>query len=207
MSRADDPIATASQTVGPFFHFALAANPALGLIATTGADGERMRLRVRVLDGDGEPVPDALIEIYQADASGNYARSAATAGPGTFTGFGRLPTDASGACVFETIKPGPVRVGGETQAPHVNVCVLARGLLRQVYTRIYFAGDAGHDADPVLRLVPSDRVDTLMARRIPDGRTLASTGEPAEPREPGEPPTWDFTVRLQGDGETVFFDL
>jgi protocatechuate 3,4-dioxygenase, alpha subunit len=177
-------VATPSQTVGPFFHFGLATNAALGTVAPPGARGERVRVRVRVLDGDGLPVPDALVEVYQADADGVYGQPA-------FDGFGRLPTDANGICVFDTIRPGAVRHGtGERQAPHINVCLLARGLLRQVYTRIYFAGDAAHAADPLLALVPADRRETLMAR-------------PAD----SEPQIWEFVIRLQGDAETVFFDL
>jgi protocatechuate 3,4-dioxygenase, alpha subunit len=205
MTGENRPIATPSQTVGPFFHFGLATNPALGRVAAPEVPGERVRLRIRLLDGDGLPVPDALVEIYQADASGKYPpppkgdTHGDAAAP--FSGFGRLPSDADGVCVFETIKPGRVDA---VQAPHINVCLLGRGLLRQIYTRIYFAGDAGHDTDPILGLVPDDRVPTLMARRLedvdetPEARTAA-------PEFPAF--TWEFTVRLQGQDETVFFDL
>jgi protocatechuate 3,4-dioxygenase, alpha subunit len=175
------PVATGSQTVGPFFHFALTASPALGTMAPEGAAGERIRLHVRVLDGDGAPVPDAMIEIYQADAGGAYGRP-------PFTGFGRLPTDEHGACVFQTVRPGAVPVG--VQAPHVNVCVFARGLLRHLYTRIYFAGDVGLDSDPLMAVVPDDRRPTLVAAPIG-----------------GRQDEWEFTIRLQGEQETVFFDL
>jgi protocatechuate 3,4-dioxygenase, alpha subunit len=175
------PVATPSQTVGPFFHFGLATNEALGRIA---GDGERIRLRVRVLDGDGLPVPDALVETYQADADGVYARA-------PFTGFGRLPTREDGACVFDTIVPGAVEGrAGQPQAPHINVCLLARGLLRQVYTRLYFAGHTLNATDPLLALVPADRRETLLASRVA-----------------GEGETWEFLIRLQGEAETVFFDL
>jgi protocatechuate 3,4-dioxygenase alpha subunit len=191
MSDQGRPIASPSQTVGPFFHFALATNEALGRIAAGDEPGQRIRLRVRVMDGDGLPVPDALVEMYQADAAGAYPKPSQAPGRGTFTGFGRLPTGADGACVFETIRPGPVGAGAAgAQAPHINVCVLARGLLRQVYTRIYFTGDAGHDRDPILDLVPVDRRETLLAT------TASGSGD-----------LWDFVVRLQGDRETVFFDL
>lgn len=176
--------ATASQTVGPFFHFGLARNTALGRMAPVGAGGERLSLRVQVADGDGAAVPDALIELYQADSEGHYG------GP-AFSGFGRLATGADGACVFETVRPGPVSDGrGGRQAPHVNVCLFARGLLRHICTRIYFAGDAGLDTDPVLLLVPAERRHTLLAT-------------PVE----GEAGTWLFPIRLQGHQETVFFDL
>jgi protocatechuate 3,4-dioxygenase alpha subunit len=184
-ARRDDAplIASASQTVGPFFHFGLATNEALGTVAPADAAGERVRLRVRVLDGDGVAVPDALIEIYQADATGVYATG--------FSGFGRLPTGEDGVCVFETIRPGAVQGGhAPRQASHINVCLFARGLLRHLMTRIYFAGDADQASDPLLSLVAPDRRETLMA-------------VPLE-REPG---TWEFTIRLQGDRETVFFDF
>ena len=205
MSHGNRPIATSSQTVGPFFHFGLTPNAALGQVAAPDVPGERVRLRIRVLDADGLPVPDALVEIYQADASGKYppppqAPTGADRLP-AFTGFGRLPTDADGVCVFETIKPGRVDAA---QAPHINVCLLGRGLLRQLYTRIYFAGDAGHDTDPIIGLVPPDRVPTLMARRLqdadetPEARTTAPESHAF---------TWEFTLRLQGQDETVFFDL
>ena len=138
MTAPERPIATGSQTVGPFFHFALATDASLGTLAPEGVEGERIHLRVRVLDGDGMPVPDALVEIYQADARGRYRDPA-------FAGFGRLPTGHDGACTFLTVRPGSVgAAGAPAQAPHVNVCLLARGLLRQIYTRIYFEGDAGH---------------------------------------------------------------
>jgi protocatechuate 3,4-dioxygenase alpha subunit len=204
MSDASPPVATASQTVGPFFHFALATDDSLGRLAMPGTPGERIRLRVRVLDGDGLPVPDALVEIYQADASGVYAAltDGRAALHGAFTGFGRLPTDVEGLCTFETVKPGAVASAVGAQAPHVNVCLLARGLLRQVYTRVYFAGEAGHSEDPVLRLVPPGRAATLMARRLEDD-TREADAQPAA----WVGATWDFTIRLQGPDETVFFDL
>jgi len=185
-------VATSSQTVGPFFHFALADNATLGCLVRADTPGERIRLRIRLLDGDGAPVPDALVELWQADADGVYVRlqdPKDVLTPAGFCGFGRLPTGADGACVFETIRPGPERdAQGRTQASHVNVCLLARGLLRQIYTRIYFAGDPDLQSDAVLALVPEERRATLFAQ--PGG-----TGE------------WVFDLRLQGDAETVFFDL
>jgi protocatechuate 3,4-dioxygenase alpha subunit len=183
-------IATGSQTVGPFFHFGLTTDPTLGCLLRPDTKGERIRLRVRVVDGDGAPVPDALVEIYQADADGGYA----TPGGGSsdsFSGFGRLPTGEDGTCVFETIRPGRVTdTRGAVQAPHVNVCLFMRGLLRHIYTRIYFAGDPAVEADPMLALVPIDRRNTLMAAPVP-----------------ADPNLWSFDIRLQGDAETVFFDL
>jgi protocatechuate 3,4-dioxygenase alpha subunit len=166
MSERDDLVATASQTVGPFLHFALTADPH-GRVGTAIAERDRIRLLITVTDGDGLAVPDAVVEIWQATS----------VEPATST-CGRLPTDAEGTCEFETAR-----------APHINVCLFARGLLRQVYTRIYFAGDPSLDADPVLALVPESRRATLLA--TPD------------PTEPGR---WRFHLRLQGAGETVFFD-
>jgi protocatechuate 3,4-dioxygenase alpha subunit len=188
-------IPSASQTVGPFFNFALAANRRLGILAGEGAMGERIRLAFRVVDGDGAPTPgDSLIELWQSDAQGRYAHAldphAGEADP-SFYGFGRLQTDSSGECVFETVKPGPVADGrGGTQAPHINVAVFARGLLKHLYTRVYFEGEPANAIDRVLMEVPEARRATLLAR-------------PAA----GEPGTWSMEIRLQGDAETVFFDV
>lgn len=187
---SDDPgasaIATSSQTLGPFFHFGLTTNLKLGKLAPDDAPGERVRVRMRVLDGDGMPLPDAMIEVYQADARGRYGQ------PG-FPGFGRLPTDDNGTCVFETIRPGAVRgPDGRVEAPHLDLCLFARGLLRHLYTRMYFQGDTSLDEDPFLGLIPAGRRATLLA---------VCGDEAATPR------TWDFVIRLQGDEETVFFDI
>jgi protocatechuate 3,4-dioxygenase, alpha subunit len=186
---------SASQTVGPFFNFALTTNRDLGRLAREGARGERIRLHFRVLDGDGAPTPgDSMVELWQADAQGRYAHAldprAGDADP-NFYGFGRLETDANGECVFETVKPGPVPDGGcGTQAPHINVVILARGLLKHLYTRVYFADEAANAHDPVLALVPEERRATLLAR-------------PAT----GHPGLWSIEIRLHGDAETVFFDV
>jgi len=190
----DDPVrltATPSQTVGPFFHVGIAESTRLSCLFHEDTEGNRITLRIRVLDGDGAPVPDALIEVWQADADGNYVRpeqAAAALEPPGFCGFGRLATGADGVCTFETIHPGRVRdAEGRLQAPHVNVCLFARGLLRQVFTRIYFAGDDGLTDDVVLALVPEARRSTLVAH--------------------GGEGRWSIDIRLQGEGETVFFDL
>jgi protocatechuate 3,4-dioxygenase alpha subunit len=177
---------TASQTVGPFFHFALAEQAAVADMAAPDTPGERITLRVSVVDGAGEPVPDALIELYQADSDGRYAASDMTAP--AFAGFGRLPTDPDGVCVFRTIKPGPVPDGrGGLQASHINVCVLGRGLLRHLFTRMYFAGDPALDSDAIFNAVTAARRPTLLAR-------VDTTG------------AWMFDIRLQGPDETVFFE-
>ena len=162
-------VATASQTVGPFFHFGLTRKPNGRLVDRLGG-GEAITLVVRVTDGDGAPLPDALVEVVQEGV------------------FGRMPTDEDGTCVFETVRPRAGSHESGTSAPHVFLCLFARGLLRHVQTRIYFAGDPALDRDPVLALVPQDRRQTLLAQ--PD---------PADQRR------WTFDLRLQGAGETVFF--
>jgi protocatechuate 3,4-dioxygenase alpha subunit len=180
-------IPSASQTVGPFFNFALTADASLGIMAREGAEGERIQLRFRVVDGNGEPAPaDALIELWQADARGRYQHPADLRAAGAdphFCGFGRLETDDAGTCTFETVKPGAV----EGQAPHINVAVFARGLLKQLCTRVYFEDEPLNASDPILALVPEHRRATLLANREGHG--------------------WLFEIRLQGDGETVFFDV
>lgn len=183
-----------SQTVGPFFHLGLCADERWGRIASPGAAGDHVQLRIAVLDGDGAPVTDALIELWQADAKGRYHHprdpGASSVDP-AFGGFGRLPTDAEGECVFETIRPGGVSdARGGRQASHVNVSVFARGLLRRLVTRVYFADDPGLDTDAVLLLVPASRRRTLIATPVA-----------------GPLGGWRQVIRLQGEGETVFFDL
>ena len=183
-------VPSASQTVGPFFNYALTANAALGMMAGDGATGERIRLTFRVFDGEGVPTPaDSMIELWQADAHGRYAHpsdpKAAQADP-NFSGFGRLETDLNGTCTFETVKPGAM---GES-APHINVAVFARGLLKQLYTRVYFDGESLNASDPVLALVPADRRTSLIAKATP-----------------GQANTWFLDIRLQGEAETVFFDV
>ena len=187
-------IPTASQTVGPFFNFGLTTDANLGKLAGPEAEGERIRLSFRVIDGDGAPAPgDAMIELWQADSAGRYQHPAdARAGdPKSFHGFGRMETDLDGRCTFETIKPGRVPApDGSLQAPHINVLVFARGLLRHLHTRVYFQGDPANAADPVLALVPEQRRATLLAQPCA-----------------GDPGAWSCDIVLQGDRETVFFDV
>jgi len=186
---------TPSQTVGPFFSFGLTTDKtSVRRIAGPDAKGERVLLMCRVLDGDGAPVPDAMLEIWQADASGKYNHpddpQEKTPDPAC-SGFGRMGSSEQGSCEFETIKPGRVPGPGNVlQAPHLNLAVFARGMLRQLYTRIYFAGDPANQEDPVLALVPVERRETLMAH--PDSV---------------HPGGWRFDLRLQGGDETVFFDV
>ena len=182
-----------SQTVGPFFHFGLTANAGLGCLTTPDTKGERIRLRCRLLDGDGLPVPDGIIELWQADASGRYDHPADTqerAPDPTFCGFGRLATDAEGTCTFDTVRPGRTPDGhGGCQSAHINISVLARGLLARLCTRVYFEGDPALGEDPIFALVPAERRQTLIARRD------------------DEHGVWIFDIHLQGEMETVFFDI
>lgn len=185
---------TPSQTIGPFFHLCLTADAGLGCLAGPMASGERIQLAIRVLDGDGVAVNDAMVELWQADAAGKYNhpedRRHGSADPG-FPGFGRLCTGENGVCEFETIKPGRVPGrDGTYQAPHVNVSLFARGLLKQLVTRIYFSGDPANQTDPALAVVPEDRRRTLLAHPCPQ-----------------RPGAWDFEIRLAGAGETVFFEI
>jgi protocatechuate 3,4-dioxygenase alpha subunit len=183
------PVSLPAQTIGPFYHFALTANEALGRLAGTGVKGQRIRLCLRLLDGDGVPVPDGMLELWQADSNGVYRhphdKRCQTSDP-AFTGFGRLATSADGVCLFETIRPG----AAGSEAAHINVSVFARGLLGRLITRVYFADDPALENDPVLGLIPAPRRSTLIA-------------QPAD----GRPDLWNLDILLQGEFETVFFDV
>jgi protocatechuate 3,4-dioxygenase alpha subunit len=187
-------VPTPSQTVGPYLHIGLTNTHSVACIASPEVAGERVQLKCLVLDGDNAPVSDAMIEIWQADAEGRYNHPEAPQAPpsdSVFQGFGRSATDQAGVCEFETIRPGRVPGPGKTiQAPHLNVGVYARGILLQLYTRIYFSGDPANDEDAILALVPADRRDTLIAH--------------PEPQQSG---SWLFDIHLRGDQETVFFDV
>ena len=184
---------TPSQTVGPFFHPGLLRADVPGnQLALTGAHGERIRVEGRVFDGEGAPVPDAVLEVWQADASGRYRHPADWGGAvdSAFLGFGRAGTDDEGRYWFATVKPGAVPFdGARMQAPHIGVTLFARGLLNHVLTRVYFADEPANDADPVLRLVSPERRATLLAQRAE-----ASGG------------VYRFDIVLQGRDETVFFN-
>lgn len=187
---------TGSQTVGPFFAPALLRQDAVRhTLAKPETVGERIRIEGRVLDGDRLPVPDALVEIWQANAHGRYAHPA-DAGPApldpSFVGFGRSGTEDEGLYWFETIKPGSVRFDAERwQAPHLCVTVFARGLLNHLATRLYFAGEPGNASDPILLRVPEQRRQTLIAARHEEGTRLV----------------YRLDLVLQGEGETVFFNV
>ena len=185
---------TPSQTVGPFFHDGLIFRGE-NVLVREGARGERIVLTGRILDGQRQPVTDAMIEIWQADAAGIYGHPSdprsQDADP-AFHGFGRSDTWHPGdAFRFETIKPGAVpQAAGGTLAPHVCVTIFARGLLTHLTTRIYFADEpAANAADPVLTAVPSARRPTLLAVR-----------------EPGPAAVYRIDLVLQGADETVFFE-
>ena len=185
--------ATTSHTVGPFFTIGMTRLERTDL-APEGVPGERVSIAGRILDGNGDPVPDALVEIWQADSKGHYAHpedARSKDSDGKFRGFGRAHTDDEGKFRFKTIKPGQVPgPEGKPQAPHIAVSVFARGLQRRLMTRIYFPGDPANGEDYALGQVPAARRATLIAKQ---------TGKAA-----GEL-TWDIV--LQGKNETVFFDF
>jgi protocatechuate 3,4-dioxygenase, alpha subunit len=181
---------SASQTVGPYLHIGLTWLVTDNLVGP-GVTGEPITIEGRVTDADGKPVDDALVEIWQANAHGRYDHPDDTRDlplePG-FKGFGRVPTDAAGGFRFTTIRPGRVPApDGGMQAPHINVTIFMRGMLKHLKSRIYFQEDPANAADPVLSRVPADRRATLIA---------VSRGKAS----------FEWNVVLQGPGETVFFD-
>jgi protocatechuate 3,4-dioxygenase alpha subunit len=190
---------TPSQTVGPFFAYGLTPHQygypwgsiADGSVATSDTEGTRIRIEGRIFDGKGETVPDAMIEIWQADAQGRYAHPADARGSNVnFKGFGRTGTgtDKEHRFIFDTVKPGSP---DGKQAPHINMIVFARGMLVHAFTRMYFPDEAAANGkDPVLQSVPADRRNTLIAQKVevPGGAA------------------YRFDIHLQGDNETVFFD-
>jgi protocatechuate 3,4-dioxygenase alpha subunit len=172
------PIATSSQTIGPYWH--LLEEKDWADLTRFGTDGQKIRLIGSLIDGDGLPITDGCVEIWQADppAADN------------FVGFGRCATDVEGNFHFTTIKPGPVQgLGNAQQAPHVAMTILARGLLKGLVTRAYFEGEPLNESDPLLSSIEDPaRRDTLIAKRVDDT-------------------TWRMDIRLQGDGETVFLEV
>ncbi len=192
---------TPSQTVGPFFASVLIRR-GLETMVQPATRGDRVTIEGRVLDGDRSPVSDALIEIWQANAEGRYDHPEDTQKKlldAHFHGFGRATTDADGWYRFHTVKPGAVP-GAEavSQGPHLNVTNFARGLLQHLFTRIYFPGDPGNLDDSVLNAVPPERRATLIATPSPP---IATSGAP---KSEG---TLRFDIVLQGEGETVFFQI
>ena len=180
MSRAL-PV-TPGQTVGPFFHYALPYDGDSQLVPP-GSPGA-VQLHGIVYDGAGVPVPDALLEVWQADADGRVVQQAGSLHRDgwTFTGFGRAAVDPAGRYTFTTVRPGPTEDGS---APFIAMTVFARGLLNRLFTRVYLPDDeAALASDALLASVPSDRRDTLVATADEHG--------------------YRFDVRLQGEDETVF---
>jgi protocatechuate 3,4-dioxygenase, alpha subunit len=183
--------ASTSQTIGPYLRIGLEWMQIEDL-APPGVAGQRVRLEGRVLDGDGKPVNDAAVEVWQANSHGKYASPEDPQEKpveAAFRGYGRSLTDDAGVFRFRTIKPGRVPApDGRLQAPHLVVTVFMRGLLKQLLTRVYFPDEPANADDPVLNLVSAERRATLIARR---------TGEGA----------LEWNVVLQGKNETVFFDF
>ena len=182
---------TPFQTLGPFFDFGLVI-PDGDLVARAGAEGRHILIEGVVRDGAGEPLPDGLVEVWQANAAGRYRHP----GDGNnrpldaaFDGFGRVATDTGGRFSFKTVMPGRVAApDGRLQAPHLAVGVLARGLLTRLVTRLYFEDEASNADDQILALVPAERRHTLIAKAV-------------------GPDRYRFDIQLQGEGETVFFDV
>ena len=185
--------ATSSQTVGPYFRIGLRWLNKDNLVGE-GVSGERVTIQGRVFDGDGAPVRDAILEIWQANAHGKYNHPEDTQDkllePG-FKGYGRVPVNDEGMFRFATIKPGPVPgPQGKDQAPHLVVSVFMRGVLRRMVTRIYFPDDPHNASDFILNLVAPSRRSTLIAKKTVSG-----------------PGALEWNVILQGPDETVFFDV
>jgi protocatechuate 3,4-dioxygenase, alpha subunit len=183
---------TPSQTVGPFFHIGLPAPATSELVPPDHASA--VRIVGTVFDGNGDPVSDALLEIWQANSAGRYAHPEDTRDEipreDGFKGFGRCATDAEGRFQFVTVKPGPVPAAAAgMQAPHIDVSVFARGLLKRVVTRVYFPDEAeANEADPVLSAIPDPEARSTLVAREDDGALR-------------------FDIHLQGEGETAFFSV
>jgi protocatechuate 3,4-dioxygenase, alpha subunit len=186
---------TPSQTVGPFYAIGL-TRKSMDIMANESTQGQRIRIEGQVCDGDGVAIPDVMVEIWQANAYGRYNHpddKQEKPLDATFIGWGRSGTDQNCFYSFETIKPGPVPgIDNAVQAPHVNVCVFARGMLVHAYTRMYFADEPANANDPVLNSIKNKkRRQTLIAA---PGMESAKT-------------VYRFDIRLQGENETVFFDM
>jgi protocatechuate 3,4-dioxygenase alpha subunit len=172
------PVATANQTIGPYWH--LIEDPTWADLTRFGAEGPKITLTGTVVDGAGSTVADAAVEIWQTSPPASE----------TFPAFGRCRTDSTGTFRFTTLKPGPVAgLGNAQQAPHVAISIFARGLLKALTTRLYFPDEPLNETDPLLTLIDDDsRRRTLIARQT-------------------APDTWHLDIRLQGDNETVFMEF
>lgn len=185
---------TPSQTVGPYFSYGL--TPEQGgydlksivssILANDDTPGEKITLRGKIYDGNGEIIPDAMIEIWQADAEGKYISPDTVPEADVFTGFGRCDGETKSEFYFETIKPGPI---ADAHAPHINMIVFMRGMLSHAFTRVYFEDEmSANEQDAVFCSVPEARRSTLIAKKDEDGN-------------------YQFDLHMQGDNETVFFDV
>jgi len=185
-------ITTPSQTVGPYLHIGLDWLTTSSLVSPE-TEGQHIVLQGCLLDTDGQPIPDGMIEIWQANAHGKYAHPddhQAKTLTQNFMGFGRLSTDEQGGFRFSTIKPGTVpHHDGSLQASHIMVQVFARGLIKQLVTRVYFPND-DHSHDLVLKHVPVERRHTLVASTTKDN-----------------PNVFNWNIALGGENETVFFTI
>ena len=183
---------TPFNTVGPFFKLLVRDRPeGTDCLVSEATAGERITITGRLVDGKAQPVDDGLVEIWQADANGHYRHPNDPHHELTdpaFTGCGRAATAGGGVFLFRTIKPGVVANSeGPSQAPHVLVSVMARGVMSRCWTRLYFEGEPLNATDPILALVPVDRRQTLVARSTTAGE-------------------YEFNIVLQGERETVFFE-
>jgi protocatechuate 3,4-dioxygenase alpha subunit len=168
---------TTSQTIGPYWH--LLEEKSWADLTRFGAEGKIITIEGHVIGGDGAPLPDACVEIWQSSPPASD----------TFTGFGRAATDANGKFTLKTLMPEPVPgPGNSLQAPHLALTLLARGLLYHLTTRVYFAGAPENENDPILALIPEDRRPTVIAHQTAPG-------------------TWTLDIHTQGDKETVFFEI
>ena len=181
------PGITPYQPTGPYPQVMLDLPTGAAIPLTAAARGERIVVEGTVFDGAGTPLVDIMIETWQADAAGHYQHpgdpSASEADP-SFWGYRRVATDNTGGFRIETVKPGAI----DQQGPHILVAIYGGGILYRYVTRLYFETEPGNAADPVLAAVPPDRRHTLMARHLDAGR-------------------YRFDIRLQGQDETVFFDI
>ena len=189
---------TPSQTVGPFFAYSLTAEQysydfnsiVNGVLTDDFTEGSRIFITGCVLDGGGAAINDALVELWQVDLNGQYRIAPIQAKNDGFTGFGRLGTGTNAAAqfTFSTLKPAAI----DGQAPHINVILFMRGSLRHLYTRLYFSDNAAaNQHDPLLNAVAFDRRDTLIAQK----------------QEANGQVFYTFNIKMQGEGETVFFEL
>ena len=176
------PKQSPSQTVGPFFHDALFVGGD-NILVNDLTSGQCILITGTVFDGDRQPIPDAMVEVWQADANGRFNQQADP----HFRGFGRASTVDNGRYTFKTIKPGIIS-GHVT--PFINLRIFARGMLIHAVTRLYFGDESSNDQDDILNSLDEARRHTLIA----------------QPQQTSDLPTYHFDIHLQGQNETVFFN-